>query len=211
MAYPDIIEISINYLEKGGRVMIPLVGISLWMWLLIFRKLCELYTYRKQETGSQQLSFRSPGFRGWKASLLKEFVEKCSWDPESDKKLLKVVIKRQLSTLEKGVKMILVLASVAPLLGLLGTVTGMITTFDVIAIFGTGNARALAAGISEALITTQIGLIIAIPGLFMGNFLNREVQRYHDRMERFGLNLYRLLESRPELAKEWVSQGVRND
>jgi hypothetical protein len=56
-----------------------------------------------------------------------------------------------------------VLAAVAPLLGLLGTVTGMIATFDVLAVFGTGNAKAMAGGISEALITTQTGLLVALP------------------------------------------------
>jgi biopolymer transport protein ExbB len=58
-----------------------------------------------------------------------------------------------------------VLAAMAPLMGLLGTVTGMITTFDILAIFGTGNVKAMAGGISESLITTQTGLIVAIPGL----------------------------------------------
>ncbi|WP_300675074.1 MotA/TolQ/ExbB proton channel family protein, partial [Desulfoluna sp.] len=66
---------------------------------------------------------------------------------------------------------------VAPLLGLLGTVSGMITTFDVIALFGTGNARAMAGGISESLITTQSGLSVAIPGMFMGVLLTRRSRR----------------------------------
>ena len=66
-----------------------------------------------------------------------------------------------------------ILAAIAPLLGLLGTVLGMIETFDVIAMFGTGNARAMAGGISVALITTQTGLLVAIPGLLMSNRLGR--------------------------------------
>jgi len=68
---------------------------------------------------------------------------------------------------------ILVIAAVAPLLGLLGTVTGMIGTFEVLTEFGTGDPRMLSGGISEALITTQLGLIVAIPLLLVGNLLDR--------------------------------------
>jgi biopolymer transport protein ExbB len=68
---------------------------------------------------------------------------------------------------------ILVIAAVAPLLGLLGTVTGMIGTFEILTEFGTGDPRMLSGGISEALVTTQLGLIVAIPMLLIGNLLNR--------------------------------------
>ena len=64
-----------------------------------------------------------------------------------------------------------VIAAVAPLLGLLGTVTGMISTFEIITEHGTGDPRMLSSGISEALITTQLGLIVAIPMLLLGNML----------------------------------------
>ena len=67
---------------------------------------------------------------------------------------------------------ILVIAAVAPLLGLLGTVTGMIATFEIITEFGTGDPRLLSDGISEALVTTQLGLIVAIPTLLFGNLLS---------------------------------------
>ncbi len=94
---------------------------------------------------------------------------------------------------------ILVLASLAPLMGLLGTVSGMLTTFDVIALFGTGNARALAAGVSEALITTQSGLVVALPGLFMGNFIRRRVDRLKGRLERY---CFSLIEIPPRASEE---------
>ncbi len=66
---------------------------------------------------------------------------------------------------------ILVIAAVAPLLGLLGTVTGMISTFDVITKYGTGDPKMLSGGISTALVTTELGLIVAIPTLLLGNLL----------------------------------------
>jgi biopolymer transport protein ExbB len=67
----------------------------------------------------------------------------------------------------------------------------MITTFNVIALFGTGNAKALAGGISEALITTQSGLLVAIPGLFMSAFLIRRANRLERRMDELIITLMR--------------------
>ena len=64
-------------------------------------------------------------------------------------------------------------AAAAPLLGLLGTVTGMIKTFNLITIFGTGDAKSLSSGISEALVTTELGLIVAIPALILHGVLSR--------------------------------------
>lgn len=82
---------------------------------------------------------------------------------------------------------ILVIASVAPLLGLLGTVTGMIATFDVITLYGTANPKLLSGGISEALVTTMLGLIVAIPGLLIGSFLNTKTDKIKIDMEKWAL------------------------
>ncbi|MCK5679899.1 MotA/TolQ/ExbB proton channel family protein, partial [bacterium] len=87
--------------------------------------------------------------------------------------------------LGRHINYIYALASIAPLLGLLGTVQGMISTFDAISIYGTGNPRALANGIAEALITTQSGLFVSIPGLFMAGFLRRRVLRVSQRLDEF--------------------------
>lgn len=73
--------------------------------------------------------------------------------------------------LEKGIGTIKLLAAVAPLLGLLGTVTGMIATFQSITLFGTGDPKLMAGGISQALITTVLGLVCAIPLLLLHNFV----------------------------------------
>jgi biopolymer transport protein ExbB len=78
---------------------------------------------------------------------------------------------------------ILVAAAVSPLLGLLGTVTGMISTFDVITEFGTGNPKLLSGGISEALITTELGLIVAIPALLLGHLLSGWSERIRDSLD----------------------------
>ncbi len=81
--------------------------------------------------------------------------------------LLDEAITREAPALERGLSMIKLLAAVAPLLGLLGTVTGMIATFQSISLFGTGDPKLMANGISQALVTTMLGLCVAIPLLFL--------------------------------------------
>jgi len=85
--------------------------------------------------------------------------------------------------------LIIVIAAVSPLLGLLGTVTGMIATFDVITEFGTGDPKLLSGGISIALVTTELGLIVAIPMLLFGNLLSGWAERIKDEMEQAALRV----------------------
>jgi biopolymer transport protein ExbB len=75
-------------------------------------------------------------------------------------------------------------ASAAPLLGLLGTVTGIMNTFSLMTVFGTGDVKTLSSGISEALITTEYGLIVAIPSLLLHAFLARKARGVQDEMEK---------------------------
>lgn len=84
---------------------------------------------------------------------------------------------------------ILVIAAVSPLLGLLGTVTGMISTFEVITEFGTGDPKLLSGGISIALITTELGLMVAIPALLLGNLLSGWAERIKNDMEKSALKV----------------------
>lgn len=95
---------------------------------------------------------------------------------------------------------IMVIAAVTPLLGLLGTVTGMISTFDIITEFGTGDPKLLSGGISVALVTTQLGLIVAIPALILGNLLSGWSNRIKDDMEKAALNVINIYDA-PQLAK----------
>lgn len=84
---------------------------------------------------------------------------------------------------------ILVIAAVSPLLGLLGTVTGMISTFDIITEYGTGDPKLLSSGISEALLTTKYGLVVAIPLLLMGNLLSSWGQKTKNDLEQAALHI----------------------
>ena len=93
------------------------------------------------------------------------------------------IVLNEKSRLERFGTAILVIAAVAPLLGLLGTVTGMIGTFEMITEHGTGDPKMLSGGISEALITTQLGLVVAIPMVLLGNTLNTWGNRILGRLE----------------------------
>ncbi len=93
---------------------------------------------------------------------------------------------KELPRLERFLPTLGVLAAIAPLLGLLGTVTGMINTFQIITLYGTGDPRMLSGGISEALVTTQLGLAVAVPIMLLHHVLDRRVDRILGDMEEKG-------------------------
>ncbi len=90
---------------------------------------------------------------------------------------------------EKGLSMLKLLAALAPMLGLLGTVTGMIETFQVITEYGNGNPSIMAGGISTALITTVMGLVAAIPLLLAHNVLSSQADTLRGMLEKTGVSL----------------------
>lgn len=189
----DLLMGTYDYLQSGGGVILPLVVVSIWMWALILRKTLQFYHWRRKEQSVLDCyaNYQNPEFVAapWQMDILQKIMEFKNADLAPDKKSLARIQRPHHQEVNKYIHTILVMAAIAPLLGLLGTVAGMIKTFDVIAFFGTGNAKAMAGGISEALITTQTGLIVAVPGLILGNFLSRRAQRIKDRMERFSIGL----------------------
>ncbi len=96
---------------------------------------------------------------------------------------------KELPLLERFLPTLNVLAAVAPLLGLLGTVTGMINTFQIITIYGTGDPRMMSGGISEALVTTQLGLAVAVPIMLLHHILDRRVDKIVGDMEEKGATI----------------------
>ena len=94
---------------------------------------------------------------------------------ESKENILDELILNYSANVEKGVSWIKFFAAVAPLLGLLGTVIGMIETFQAITLFGTGDPKQMAGGISQALVTTMLGLIVAAPLLGFYTFISDKV------------------------------------
>jgi len=127
--------------------------------------------------------------RGSTARVLKATVRNLDRDREHIEDIVAESILHESSRLDKFGSVILVIAAVSPLLGLLGTVTGMIATFDIITEFGTGDPKLLSGGISIALVTTELGLIVAIPILMIGNLLGGWAEKVKDSMEHSALHL----------------------
>lgn len=108
--------------------------------------------------------------------ILKSFQKHKTKDAEIIESKIDSVLVKEIPSIQSGLSMIKLVAAVAPLLGLLGTVTGMIETFQSITLFGTGDPKLMAGGISQALMTTVLGLVVAIPVLFIYNILNSKAK-----------------------------------
>ena len=201
----DLIQTSYlqleEYLRAGGVVMLPLVLVSLAMWVLIVDRALFFRRLHRKNMGALTAfehirDDRMPDpqrFRGAVSFLVAQFLSRRSGDRNLDRFILDETVLKVSRSLNDYLALIGVLAAIAPFLGLLGTVTGMIATFDVLAVFGTGNAKAMAGGISEALITTQTGLLMAIPGLYMKGFLDRRARNLQQRISVVGYYLKRLI------------------
>ena len=112
---------------------------------------------------------------------------------ETLESVLQEAILGELPRLQRGLAVLAVFGAVAPLLGLLGTVTGMIETFRIITLFGTGDPKLMSGGISEALITTELGLAVAIPIMLLHTVLARRVDHISGEMEEKAVHLTNLL------------------
>lgn len=188
----------IDYINKGGIVMYPLICISFIMWLLIIERLIffkRLYSKNisKKEIIAIIKGTEKPSLNYGIIDILLYEILKKKEEMDLSPSIIDEAVVKVVHSLDKHLEIISLLASIAPLLGLLGTTTGMVKTFFAIAIFGTGNAKALASGISEALITTQTGLFIAIPGIYMSNFLNQRARRLKKRVSTTGMYLRRII------------------
>jgi len=180
----DAYWFTVDYFRQGGWIMLPLVATSVVLWTMIVDRWREFTVLGRGDPDQKELIALATGRGtvpaghdlGLKTRLVRDFLKERSGEPRLDRRILGQVSLQLRQSLEMRLAAIAVLAAVAPLLGLLGTVLGMVQTFEVISVFGTGNSRALASGISVALITTQTGLLVAIPGMLMSNRLNRTAQ-----------------------------------
>lgn len=178
-----------DHARRGGVVMIPLAAVGLLALGLASARFVALYRMKPDVMPAVQRIVESLA-----AGRIDEAVSDAGavGEPFGDV-LLQGVLHRtaprehleeilnehavaKLPLLERHLAILAVLGGVAPLLGLLGTVTGMIHTFQLVTIFGTGDAKLLSGGISEALVTTEFGLVVAIPVLLMHAFLARRVR-----------------------------------
>lgn len=189
-----------EHLKKGGFVVYPIVGmfilavlvaIGKWIHLTLIpvpsdkdvKPLLKAMLYNDHALASE----KAAKIAGPVGTMLKVGIEHI----EEPKDLVEEVMYEEMLTtrlsVNKWTSFIAVCASSAPLLGLLGTVTGIINTFKLITVFGSGDVKTLSGGISEALITTELGLIVAIFSLVLYAFLSRKARRITDRMEQVAI------------------------
>ncbi len=187
----------IDILYAGGPVMIPLVALSLAAVAIVVERLWVLRRGRflRQEvlnTLSNLLAQREYGAAlefcrrhpGPFTELVAALVENREAPYDELREILEDTGRHQLSGLQRGLGALATIVSGAPLLGLLGTVVGMIEVFTVVASAGTQVAEQLSAGIAQALITTAAGLIIAIPTLFVHSYLEARAVGILEEIER---------------------------
>ncbi|MDA3799100.1 MAG: MotA/TolQ/ExbB proton channel family protein [Kiritimatiellae bacterium] len=180
--------------KAGGYTIYPLIAIGIvsviaallkWIYLIhlkpfnkdLAEKLADAVSSGK-DVESLLNKFQKP-FR----TIFREATDNADIPKEHLEEILYEQIVMATPNIRKYIGMLAVFGAVAPLLGLLGTVTGMIHTFEVITIFGTGNPAILSSGISEALITTKVGLAIAIPTLLVHAYLSAKAKTVISELE----------------------------
>ncbi|MEC8633614.1 MAG: MotA/TolQ/ExbB proton channel family protein [Pseudomonadota bacterium] len=161
--------------HQGGYVGYAITAVGIFAFLLaIFRTV--MLTLVGASVNSQLKSgdFRNNNPLG-RVLLVSE--ENPNVDTETLELKMAEAVLRETPSLESGLTLLKIIAAVAPLMGLLGTVTGMIITFQAITIFGAGDPKAMAGGISSALITTVLGLLVAIPTVLLHTVVNGRAQK----------------------------------
>ncbi|MBC2607958.1 MotA/TolQ/ExbB proton channel family protein [Pelagicoccus albus] len=189
-----------EHIAKGGIWVYPILGFALLATMVAGFKALEIYSIKRpadSEIGKLFSAITSADqekalhiANAMPGPLGKMFQAGSKNIFESKETVEEVLYEEMLETKPKINRMlpfIAVTAATAPLMGLLGTVTGMINTFKLITIFGTGDAKSLSSGISEALITTEFGLIVAIPALIMHAILSRRAGAMIGDMEKSGV------------------------
>lgn len=196
-----------EWIQDGGFLLWPIFGVGLLALALGLERLVFILRIRSNSERIMQTITSLIQKGRWQESL--DFCRQNRNSPTSQvmasglecigqsKQILdnamQEALLKLLPRLERFLPTLSVLAAIAPLLGLLGTVTGMITTFQTITIFGTGDPKHMAGGISEALITTQAGLMVAVPIMFLHHILDRRIEKILGDIEEKGARLSLLL------------------
>ena len=177
-----------SYFQRGGFMMVPLLLCSILALVYIIERMITYYRI-KGTTADIFSSVREALLKGDfrqslevcesythpVASTLKSGLLRYGKSHDEIEKAMESVALHEVSKLEKGLWILATVANVAPLLGFLGTVSGMIASFEALAEVGLGNPQAVAGGISEALITTATGLAIAFPVQTFYNYFTNKV------------------------------------
>lgn len=155
-----------DFIELGGDVLYAIAIVLFLMWTFILERIW--YFYRVH-----------PGMK-------KQIIE--SWESRADttswyaKRVREQLISETNVGLKRNIGVIKALIAICPLLGLMGTVTGMVSVFDVMTFSGSGNARAMAAGVSKATVPTMAGMVAALSGVYFGTWLEHKATTRTDEL-----------------------------
>ena len=164
---PDIFEIILAFMDKGGNVLWLIAALVFFMWTLIF----------------ERLWYFSVAWKGDRKQVV------TAWESRSERKSwnAKQIRMRLLSSsrelINDNMNVITTCVALCPLLGLLGTVTGMIEVFNVMAVTGGGDAKSMAGGVERSTIPTMAGMVAALSGLFANTYLQRVASREQQFLE----------------------------
>ena len=156
----DILDAVGTFMQRGGPVLWVIAWLLLIKWSLVFERIWYLNTTHKTNIKNTLADWNArTDTQSWSAHQIRTMmISKISLDVRNTLPIIEVLV------------------TICPLLGLIGTVTGMIEVFDVVSFFGTGNARALASGITKATLPTMTGMAISIVGLLTFTVLNSKSQ-----------------------------------
>jgi biopolymer transport protein ExbB len=167
LALMDALAAIEALLAKGGPVLLWIAALTLIMWTLIFERMWYFHgSLKKEVQGALDIWEARPERKSWNAHQVRY-----------------ALISRVSEKVNANLDMIATMVALAPLLGLLGTVTGMIEVFNVLAVTGGGDAKSMAGGVSKATIPTMAGMVAALSGVFGNTYVNRVAERENQLLE----------------------------
>jgi biopolymer transport protein ExbB len=156
-----------DFIELGGDVLYAIAFTLFLMWTFILERLW--YFYRVHPGEKRRM------IEAWETR-----ADTTSWYA---KRIREQMISQTNVALKKNIGLIKALIAICPLLGLMGTVTGMVSVFDVMTYSGSGNARAMAAGVSKATVPTMAGMVAALSGVYFGTWLEHKATTETEELE----------------------------
>jgi biopolymer transport protein ExbB len=162
----EVVSVVRDFVEQGGNVLLVIAFVTAVMWTLIYERFWYFRTQHLREVGRIK--------KQWE-----ERSDHSSWHAHQIRRMLVSQVRLKL---ERRLGPIQTLVALCPMFGLLGTVTGMIEVFDVMAVAGSGNARGMAAGVSKATLPTMAGMVAALSGMLFSIQLSRHARDEADRV-----------------------------
>ena len=161
MYFDNAIQFVFNFMDKGGIVLWFIAALTFLMWTLVFERFWYFHTSLRKDVDAAIATWESRR-------------ERKSWNAQQVRRLL---ISQTHEKINASLPMIKTMVALAPLFGLLGTVTGMIEVFNIMAVTGGGDAKSMAGGVSKATIPTMAGMVAALSGVFANTYVTRIAER----------------------------------